>query len=112
MNRWYERIEAGLDHARRDRESLPSWPQLAFLKIVVILLSVASPGLAQERLKTMPGYERYQRMNREMTNPMRLGSLTVTWKNEGKAFEYVEDSQHYRYDVTTHKAVAVGPAAK
>src|SRR5205823_695682 len=55
------------------------------------LLLLSTPLFAQDRLKTMPGYERHERLSREMTNAIKLGILTVTWTNEGKAFNYQKD---------------------
>lgn len=64
---------------------------------------------AQDRLKTMPGYEQAQKMSREMQGAVKLGSLNVTWK-DGKTFEYVRDGKLYRYDVATKAATELGPA--
>ncbi len=80
--------------------------------LVAGLVGLAPPGgLAQDRLKTMPGYERYQQRSREATNAVTLGSLTVTWKDGGQALEYLKDGKRYRYDLATHKAVEL-PAAQ
>src|SRR5262249_6383900 len=38
-------------------------------------------------------------------------ALSVTWTNEGKAFEYRKDGIRYRYDIATRKA-EVRPAAE
>ena len=35
---------------------------------------------------------------------MKLGALTVTWKDDGKAFEYTRDGKRYRYDVAAKQA--------
>ncbi|HWN93818.1 MAG TPA: DPP IV N-terminal domain-containing protein, partial [Methylomirabilota bacterium] len=58
----------------------------------------------QDRLKTMPGYERYQRVTREMTNVFTSGALSVTWTNGGKAFDYQKDGKRFRYDVVSRTA--------
>src|ERR1017187_5783474 len=77
--------------------------------ITIIALTI-SPGTAptiihaQDRLKTMPGYEHFQKMSREMTNTVKMGSLSVTWKDGGTAFEYQKDSKRYRYDIAARKA--------
>ncbi|MBI2948071.1 MAG: DPP IV N-terminal domain-containing protein [Verrucomicrobia bacterium] len=52
----------------------------------------------------MPGYARYQRMSREITNAVKLGSLTVTWKDGGKTFEYQKDGKRYLYNIAQRKA--------
>src|SRR5436190_20835964 len=60
------------------------WPLRAFLVLIAMLPAIS---FAQERLKTMPGYERYQKMSREVTNAVKYGSLSVTWKDGGGAYE-------------------------
>ncbi len=64
---------------------------------------------AQDRLKTMPGYEQYQRMSKEMPNAIRMGNLSVVWKDGGRAFEYTRDGKTWRYDIAT-KAATEAPA--
>jgi len=59
---------------------------------------------AQDRLKTMPGYEQYLRMSKEIPNAIKMGNLSVAWKDDGKAFEYTRDGKTWRFDVAT-KAV-------
>ena len=65
---------------------------------------------AQDRLKTMPGYEQFQKMSREIPSAVKLGTLgNVVWK-DGKTFEYTKDGKLYRYDVGTRSATEVGTA--
>jgi dipeptidyl-peptidase-4 len=65
--------------------------------------------VAQDRLKTMPGYEQYQKMNGELQRAVRPGNLTVTWK-DASTFEYPRDGKQYRFDIATKSAAEVGPA--
>ncbi len=67
---------------------------------------------AQDRLKTMPGYARYEKMSREIPSAAKLGALIVTWSPDGRTFEYRKDGKLYRYDVAARKAVEarVAPA--
>ena len=65
---------------------------------------------AQDRLRTMPGYEQYQKMAREIPTAVKSGALTVTWK-DGRTFDYNRDGKLYRYDVTTKFATELGAAA-
>jgi dipeptidyl-peptidase-4 len=67
--------------------------------IAVALLPAAAT--AQDRLKTLPGYEQYLRMSKEMQGAVKSGALAVTWKDGGKAFEYTRDGRTYRYDIAT-----------
>jgi dipeptidyl-peptidase-4 len=64
---------------------------------------------AQDRLKTMPGYERYQRMAPLIRTSVKAGTLAVTWADDGKSFAYARDGMRYRYDVAARRATALGP---
>ncbi len=63
----------------------------------------------QDRLKTMPGYSRFQEKSREITGSVKPGNLSVTWQNGGKAFEYRKDGKTYRYDVAARKSEEAKP---
>jgi dipeptidyl-peptidase 4 len=65
---------------------------------------------AQDRLKTMPGYDQYQKMSREIPKAFRSGALAVTWKDGGQAFEYQKDGKIYRYDIAAKEAKVIGEA--
>src|SRR5438876_4380583 len=75
-----------------------------------LLAILPLPGVAQDRLKSMPGYEQYQRMSREIPGSVKLGALSVTWKDGGQAFEYRHDGKVYRYDIAASKATVIGEA--
>lgn len=79
---------------------------------VLISAALVRSGRAQDRLKSMPGYEQFQKMSREIPGSVKLGTLSVTWKEEGKAFEYRKDGKLFRFDVAAGKAEEVmGEAA-
>ena len=82
---------------------------------VVIALTVAMVSLpigsfAQDRLKTMPGYDQYQKMSKEIPGSVKLGNLAVKWQDGGKAFDYYKDGKTYRYDIATRATTEVGTA--
>src|SRR5438876_6138355 len=54
---------------------------------------------AQDRLKLMPGYDQHQKMSKAIPGSVKLGSLAVTWRDGGKAFEYEYNGNAYRYDI-------------
>ena len=64
---------------------------------------------AQDRLKTMPGYDQYTKMSKEITGAVKPGALSVTWKDP-LTFEYTRDNKIYRFDVTKKTATEVGSA--
>src|SRR4051794_14408918 len=81
------------------------------MSLVVVFGVVQSITLAQDRLKTMPGYEQYQKMKGELPNAVKPGSLFVTWKDGGNSFDYSRDGKTYHYDIATLKATEGAGAA-
>ena len=71
--------------------------------------SVLAVTPAQDRLKTMPGYEQFQTMNGQIADSVKPGTLNVTWK-DAATFEYTRDGKLYRYDVASRKATELGEA--
>jgi dipeptidyl-peptidase-4 len=72
----------------------------------------AAPVRAQDRLKTMPGYDRFQRVGPQIRGSVKSGTLVVTWADDGKSFEYTRDSTRYRYDVSARRATELGPVTE
>lgn len=66
----------------------------------------------QDRLKTMPGYDNFQKMSGQLAGTVKRGTLTVSWKDGGKAFEYNKDGKRYRYTIAENKAEEVKAASK
>jgi dipeptidyl-peptidase 4 len=79
------------------------------LVVLVALVVLAVTMTAQDRLKTMPGFDQYQKMSKETTGAVKSGSLSVTWKDP-LTFEYTRDNKVYRYDVAKKAATEAGPA--
>ncbi len=77
------------------KHRLPSVVRLALpaapLAVALGLLQVSTA--AQDRLKTMPGYQQYQKMLQEIPGAVKLGSLGVKWSPDGKSFEYIQRRQ-------------------
>ncbi len=83
--------------------------QLLFIASIAAAIGFAPTTGAQDRLKTMPGYEQFQKVGTEIQGSIKPGSLTVTWK-DANTFEYTQEGRLYRYDVATRKAVEAGSA--
>ena len=83
------------------------------LAALMVTLGFAPGALAQDRLKTMPGYERYQRLSKEIPGAVKLGALAVTWQDGGQALEYQRNGKRYRYDLAarTESLITNPPAA-
>jgi dipeptidyl-peptidase-4 len=87
-------------------------PRRVWAATLLALSALAGSGsLAQDRLKTMPGYERYQFMRQATTNAVKSGQVRVDWKDEGRALEYSWDGKRYRVDVATGAKTALTNSA-
>ncbi len=69
-----------------------------------------TPLRAQDRLKTMPGYDQYQKIGAQIPGSVKLGSLIAQWKDDGSSFEYTWDGKRYRYGAATKQATVIGDA--
>jgi len=72
---------------------------IAWSLLGLLLLVAGSAAFAQDRLKSMPGYERYQFMRQATTNAIKSGSVRVDWKDGGQALEYSWDGKRFRYEI-------------
>ena len=79
---------------------------------VLILAVGLSPisAAAQDRLKTMPGYDQYQKMAGQIAGSVKPGMLQVKWLDGGKAFEFRRDGKTFRYDVATKTSAEAEPS--
>jgi len=84
-----------------------SMPPLAAALGVALLAAGAS---AQQRIKEMPGYARFQEMAGQIPSSFVSGALQATWAEDGKSFEYAHDGRLWRYDVASGRATDVGEA--
>ena len=75
-----------------------------FSSVAIAAVALPAVAWAQDRLKTMPGYEQYARVAPQINGSVKPGALQTFWVSDGKAFEYQRDNKWYRYDVATRKA--------
>lgn len=66
-------------------------------------VALATPAAAQDRLKSMPGYEQYTRMAPQLVGVVKTGTVLGNWVDAGKAYEYTFDGKRYRFDAATKK---------
>jgi dipeptidyl-peptidase-4 len=83
--------------------------------LLALVLALPAVAGAQDRLKTYPGYEQFTRVQPQLASSFKSGALSVTWVEDGKAFEYLLDGKRWRYDVAGRQAAetasATAPAA-
>src|SRR5215475_11404999 len=98
----------------KKRTSIVSSNVPVIMLAVVLGLSGVAPTNtgAQDRLKTMPGYEQYQKMSGEIPGSVKSGALSVVWKDVEQEFEYRKDGKAYRYTIATRTAAEVAPSGE
>ena len=70
-------------------------------------LLLAYPA-AQDRLRTMPGYDQFTKMNKELQGGAFVsGSVTPRWEENSQGFTYTLGGQSLRFDMATLKATPV-----
>jgi dipeptidyl-peptidase-4 len=74
-----------------------------------LLLMAALPLRAQDRLKSMPGYDRYTLMAPKLAGAIKSGQVNAQWADDGKSFDFTRDGKRVRFDVATRQ-VADAPA--
>ena len=77
----------------------------AFGFVLLSFMAVAPSARAQDRLKSMPGYEQFTRMATQRVGAVKSGQIAGTWADSGTAFDYALDGKRYRYEVATNKVV-------
>jgi dipeptidyl-peptidase-4 len=87
------------------RKRMTNTPNAIVAAILLAMLgTLPATSVAQDRLKTMPGYEQFQKMSREIPGSVKMGALSVTWEGDSQSFEYQKDGKRYRYDIAARKA--------
>ena len=85
---------------------IPGWAIVFTVIGAVAVLTVLSAAAgAQDRLKTMPGYEQYLRMSRQIPTALKSGTLAAAWTSDGKAVEYTRDGKQYRFDIASRQTM-------
>ena len=84
--------------------------RIAGILIAIALLAAVTFGLAQDRLRGMPGYDQYTKMQPLIGAAIVSGDVSVTWTNDGKAFTYTHAGKAYQFDLATMKATETGDA--
>jgi len=74
----------------------------------LILLGVAAHATAQDRLKSMPGYDRFQKMSRQIGGSVKTGTTSSKWFDGGKGLEWRDaKGTRLRYDFSEKKTIEV-----
>jgi len=79
---------------------------IKLLTLLVLALSV-NISFAQDKLKKMPGYERYSEIAPKIRRSVKTVPRTYTWNEESTAFEYNHDGKRLKHDVKSGKTSEV-----
>lgn len=78
-----------------------------FLLLLLLPVSVQ----AQDRLRSMPGYSRFQSVGREIAGSVKSGAVNATWDADSKGFRFLRDGRSWRFDLATRTASEVAAGA-
>src|SRR5262245_43462149 len=84
--------------------------------VFALAAAVVAPLHAQDRLKSMPGYDRYSSIAPQIfsavagTQPFGRGGA-VSWSADGRSVEFTQGGKRMRYDVASKKVAEAAPAA-
>ncbi len=88
-----------------------SWAAIRTVSALALAGALLAPVGAQDRLKTMPGYDRYQKVAPQLAGAIRSGAVSGTWSADSRGFDFDVDRKRYRFDVSSKATVETGPAA-
>ena len=77
--------------------------------LVLVALPLRGPLGAQDRIKSMPGNDRYTLMSPRLQGAIKSGQVTAQWADDGKSFDFTRDGRHLRFDIASRK-VSDAPA--
>ncbi len=69
------------------------------LALAVLLAWPVAPGMAQSRIKSMPGYDNWARVAPEIPRAVKLGSINPEWADDSKSFEFELEGKRWRFDL-------------
>lgn len=86
--------------------------RLLLIGLVLAGAGLAGAGLAQaqSRLKTMPGYEQWEKVGAKISGALKSGAIQARWDENSRRFEYTQGGELWTFDVARLTATSQGPA--
>ncbi|MDT0551958.1 S9 family peptidase [Urechidicola vernalis] len=82
-------------------------------KLLALILTGGVFSLnAQDKLKSMPGYENYTIVSPKINDAIVSGAVPSKWSEDSKSFTYIFDGDQYEFDVKSKKSELIGEAPK
>ncbi len=87
--------------------TMKNFKVLRAILVFVLLIFVVVQLSAQQWIKEMPGYERYKEMAPKIRSSVKPGSVSVSWAENGKSFDYYLNRKKYRFDIKKKKTFEI-----
>ncbi len=65
----------------------------------VLFLTTITFTSAQDKLKKMPGYERYSEVAPKIRGSVKMAPMYINWSDDSKSFMYMKDGQKKQYSI-------------
>jgi dipeptidyl-peptidase-4 len=79
------------------------------VRICLLLATLPSSAFAQDRLRTYPGFDQYQKIAPQINSSVKPGTLERASWVDATSFVYMSDSKRFRYDLNVGKATEIAP---
>jgi dipeptidyl-peptidase-4 len=75
--------------------------------LLCALVMSFSSILAQDKLKKMPGYERYAEISPKIRGSVKMVPRSYTWSDDSKSFEYTHNGKRLKYSIKGGKTIEI-----
>ena len=83
-------------------------PMHAIKRCMLIIFTLClNMSFTQDKLKKMPGYERYSKVAPKIRNSVKLVSRVYNWNANSSSFEYNFNGKRLKYDIASGKTIEV-----
>ncbi len=76
--------------------------RLTFASLLFACTSIGAQ--AQDTLQTMPRFDRYEKLRKEISGSIIRGAISPRWSADSQSFVYSVDTKNYKFDLSTGKA--------
>ena len=70
----------------------------------LLFVACSAGAVGQDTLQTMPRFDRYEKLRRDIAGSVKRGSVNATWAADSQSFIYDLDGKSYKFDLATGKA--------
>ncbi|MEE9365032.1 MAG: DPP IV N-terminal domain-containing protein [Cellulophaga sp.] len=84
------------------------WSQALKIGLMLLIMGSVTISFAQDKLKSMPGYEQYMKIAPQIRGSVKSGALRVMWNEDSSSFEYAKSGKTINYNVRKGISSEVG----